>query len=76
MNRQEYDLTRVALSAQLPGNLDAAVLSHGNVQDHQIGSKSRYFGAYRAAIHDRTNDLIVALKQFSDVMQEISIVVG
>nr|WP_254059637.1 hypothetical protein [Granulicella sp. L46] len=76
MNRQEYDLTRVTLLAHLPGDLDAAVLSHGDIQDHEIRPKSRHFSAYRAAIHDRANDLIIALKHFHDVMQEISIIVG
>jgi len=68
MNGQEYDLASVTLSAQLSGDLDAAVLPHGNVQDHQIRLKSRGFSADRAAISDRANDLIVILKHLHDLM--------
>ena len=70
MHREKYDFARVALPVQPLCDLDAAALSHGNVQNDHIWFKFCHFRANTVPIRDGADDLIVRLEEVQHMAQD------
>lgn len=76
MYGKEYDFPYEALLLQAVSDLDAAALSHGDVQDDEIGFEFFHFGTNKIPIFDLANDLVVRLQNVTYMIQNLCIIVG